>query len=48
MNTEHLILLHHFEAFTSETFIMEPQIWKQVIIKLALQVWPQSFISFYL
>ncbi|KAE9366321.1 hypothetical protein N431DRAFT_352327 [Stipitochalara longipes BDJ] len=37
MNTEHLVLLHHFEAFTSGTFIMEPEIWKHEIIKLALR-----------
>jgi hypothetical protein len=38
MNKEHLRLLHHFEAFTSKTFIMEPETWKHAVIKLALQV----------
>jgi hypothetical protein len=38
MNKEHLRLLLHFEAFTSKTFIMEPETWKHAVIKLALQV----------
>jgi hypothetical protein len=47
MNKEHLRLLHHFEAFTSKTFIMEPETWKHAVIKLALQVWLTPFYSFH-
>lgn len=35
---EHLRLLHHFDNFTSRTFVMDSQDWKNAVIKLALQV----------
>jgi hypothetical protein len=37
INLEHLRLLHHFQNFTFETFIMEPGTWKDIVMDLALQ-----------
>jgi hypothetical protein len=47
INTEHMRLLHHFETFTSHTFIFQPENWKQAIIKLALQVRQRSILLFH-
>lgn len=38
INLKHMQLFYHFETFTSETFIMNPQAWKETVLALALQV----------
>ena len=37
INLEHLRLLHHFQNFTFETFVMDPGTWKDIVMDLALQ-----------
>jgi hypothetical protein len=38
INLQHLQLLYHFEKHTSNTFIMDPKLWRESVVCLALQV----------
>ena len=47
INLEHLKLFHHFEHHTSETFIMDSQLWKKSLLCMALEVWILDCSHFY-
>jgi hypothetical protein len=44
INMLHMKLIHHFEAFTAETLVLDTNLWRTEVMHLSFQVYPQTFL----